>query len=103
MDDQKNPYSCHTGMLVKSSAFLIACSIVASLTCLMTFTDNPDRVSPTTTLAPATFRYRLVQRLTKSYTGAKQLILGTFLLTFLAIGTWVLWTLDEQLQLALRH
>ena len=81
-------------MLVKSSAFLIACSIVASLTCLMTFTENPDRVIPTTTtLAPATFRYRLVQRLTKSYTRAKQLILGTFFLTFLAIGTWALWTL----------
>ncbi len=47
-------------MLVKFSAFLILCSAVASLICLMSFTEDPDRVSPTTPLAPTTARYRLV-------------------------------------------
>ena len=80
-------------MLVKFSAFLILCSAVASLICLMSFTEDPDRVSPTTPLAPTTARYRLVQRMGKNYARARPLILGTFLLTFLAIGTWALWTL----------
>ena len=80
-------------MLVKISASLIACSAVASFVCLMYFTENPDRVFPTTTLAPTTARYRFLQHMGKSYTRAKPLILGTFLLTFLAIATWALWTL----------
>lgn len=80
-------------MLVKFSALLITCSAVASLVCLMSFTEDPDRVLPTTTLAPTTARYRWVQRMGKNYTRAKPLILGTFLLTFLAIATWALWTL----------
>ncbi|WDU64237.1 hypothetical protein LRS56_06990 [Pseudomonas poae] len=80
-------------VLVKFAALLIVITAVAILTCLIYFTENPDRVPSSTTLPPMSRRYRLSQRLSKSYTKARLPVRVTLLLTFLAMGMWSIWTL----------
>lgn len=78
-------------ILVKLAAIFLAIAGGAIFAVMMHFTENPDRVFPIKPEAPDTFRYKLGQRLKKSYTKARMQIIGVLLIVLLAFSIWLIW------------